>query len=237
VSGRRATPLKAVARQTGGLAVVADTTNDQEVASAVTAALDAFGRLDVLVCAAGADAVGAVGEVSPAEWRTTIDVNLSGAFYACRAVLPALLETTGCVVTVASEGGLRTTPRLAAYSAAKAGLIMLTKSIAVDYGPAGVRANCVCPGWIRTPMADASMDDLAAHLGNTREDAYEAATAHAPLKRPGLAGEAAAAVAWLASSEASYVTGAVLTVDGGSEVVDAGASAFNVFTGPTSPTK
>jgi NAD(P)-dependent dehydrogenase (short-subunit alcohol dehydrogenase family) len=212
--------------------VVADTTSEQEISAAVSDVRSAYGRLDVLICAAGADAVGAVGELSSSDWRRSIDVNLSGAFYACRAALPALIDSKGCIVTVASEGGLRAAPRLASYASAKAGLIMLTKSVAVDYGPMGVRANCVCPGWIRTPMADASMDDLALQLGGTREHAYSVATSQAPLRRPGTAAEAAAVVAWLASPAASYVSGAVVTVDGGSEIVDVGTAAFEAFTKP-----
>jgi meso-butanediol dehydrogenase / (S,S)-butanediol dehydrogenase / diacetyl reductase len=237
VTGRRPQPLREVADRIGGLAVVADTADEAQMDAAVQEVRRTYGTLDVLVCAAGVDMVGAVDQVTTEEWRTSIDINLSGAFYACRAALPSLVQAKGCIVTVASEGGLRATPQLASYAAAKAGVIMLTKSIAVDYGPAGVRANCVCPGWIRTPMADASMEDLAAHIGGTSEEAYALATAHAPLRRPGAATEAAAAVVWLASGHASYITGAVLSVDGGSEVVDAGSAAFEAFGAPELPAR
>jgi meso-butanediol dehydrogenase / (S,S)-butanediol dehydrogenase / diacetyl reductase len=103
---------------------------------------------------------------------------------------------------------------------------MLTKCIALDYGPLGVRANCVCPGWIRTAMADAAMDDLAARAQTDRDGAYALAEAHVPARRAGQVEEAAHAIAWLASPAASYVNGAVLVVDGGAAVVDAGTLAF-----------
>jgi NAD(P)-dependent dehydrogenase (short-subunit alcohol dehydrogenase family) len=117
-------------------------------------------------------------------------------------------------------------PRSAAYCAAKAGLIMLTQSIALDYGPLGVRANCICPGWIRTPMADGEMDELAELRETDREGAYGLVAAPVPLRRPGSPDEIASAVAWLASEEAGFTTGAVIAIDGGNTVVDPSAVVF-----------
>jgi meso-butanediol dehydrogenase / (S,S)-butanediol dehydrogenase / diacetyl reductase len=105
---------------------------------------------------------------------------------------------------------------------------MLTQSIALDYGPRGVRANCVCPGWIRTPMADAAMDELAERSDGDREAAYELAHRLVPARRPGTPDEVAEAIAWLASSASSYVNGAVLPVDGGGAIVDVASTAFEV---------
>ena len=103
---------------------------------------------------------------------------------------------------------------------------MLTQCIALDYGPLGVRANCVCPGWVRTPMADEEMDELGAKRGIDREGAYGLVASHVPLRRPGSPEEIASAVAWLASPEACFMTGGVVVVDGGNIIVDASATVF-----------
>lgn len=227
VTGRRPEPLRALAGELGGLGVVADTADAAAVGAAVDRAVQRFGRLDALVCSAGMGAAGTVVEQSLERWNAVLATNLTGAFIACQAALPHLVQASGTVVTVSSLAGLRAGPAAAAYSASKAGLIMLTRSIAVDYGPAGVRANCLCPGWIRTDMADGEMDDLAARRGTgIREDAYAESTVSVPSRRPGTAEEAGEAVAWLASPASSYVNGAVLTVDGGASIVDVATLAF-----------
>jgi meso-butanediol dehydrogenase/(S,S)-butanediol dehydrogenase/diacetyl reductase len=103
---------------------------------------------------------------------------------------------------------------------------MLTRCIALDYGPRGVRANCVCPGWIRTAMADGEMDDLGRQRGLDREAAWELAVAEVPARRPGRPEEVADAVSWLIAPGSGYINGAVITIDGGTAVVDAGSLAF-----------
>ena len=231
VTGRRPEPLREVAGEVGGLAVAADTADPDQIAHAVAEAVERFGRLDALVCAAGTGAAGTVAEQSLESWNAVLATNLTGAFLACRAALPHLVEARGAVVTVSSLAGLRAGPASAAYGASKAGLIMLTQSIAVDFGPQGVRANCVCPGWIRTPMADGEMQDLARRVGGGgpaggTDAAYAHATQDVPARRPGTAEEAGETVAWLASAASSYVNGAVLTVDGGASAVDVATLAF-----------
>lgn len=215
-----------MAREVGGHAIVADVTEPADVRRAVGDCVDRFGRLDALVVSSGAGAGGAVLDQTLERFNHVIQTNLTGAFLLCQAALPQLLKARGAIVTVASLAGLRADPESAAYCSSKAGLIMLTQTIALDYGPAGVRANCVCPGWIRTEMADAAMDELAQARAVDREAAYELAVADTPARRAGDPDEAAAAVAWLASPASSYVNGAVLTVDGGAAVVDAGTLAF-----------
>jgi meso-butanediol dehydrogenase/(S,S)-butanediol dehydrogenase/diacetyl reductase len=226
VTGRRLDAVEQVADQIGGLAVAADISDAADVERAVSVAVDAFGRLDAVVCNAGSGASGTVADQTPERWDHVIATNLTGTFLTCRAALSHLIETRGAIVTVASLAGLRAGPASAAYCASKAGVIQLTRCMALDHGPAGVRANCVCPGWIRTAMADQEMDELGARRGTDREGAYTLAVKEVPARRAGDAEEVAEAVSWLAGPASSYVNGAVITVDGGAAVVDAASLAF-----------
>lgn len=230
LTGRRAEPLEALAEEVGGLPLAADTSDPVEIESAVSAVVERHGRLDALVCSAGAGASGTVGEQTLERWNRVVATNMTGAFLACRAALPHLVDQGGAVVTVSSLAGLRASPASAAYSASKAGLIMLTRSVALDYGPQGVRANCVCPGWIRTEMADEVMDELGARAGTDREGAYQLAAAGVPARRPGRPEDVAGAVHWLLSAEGGYVNGAVIVIDGGAAIVDVASLPFSATT-------
>jgi meso-butanediol dehydrogenase / (S,S)-butanediol dehydrogenase / diacetyl reductase len=226
VTGRRPEPIEAVARETEGLAVAGDVADEDHARRAVAAAVEAFGGLNVLVANAGLGFGGAAADVDDERWTRTLDVNVTGAFRFVRAAIPVMEgRGAGSIVLVSSVSAFVSGTESAAYVSSKAAMIGLAKSIAVDYGPKGIRANALCPGWVRTPMGDASMTDLAENRGLDLDEAYRLATARVPLRRPATAEEIAACCLFLASDDSSIVTGTVLVADGGGLAVDV-AEAF-----------
>ena len=147
--------------------------------------VEELGGLDGLVCNAGISRSGTVEEQTPEGWDAVLATNLTGAFLLCRAALPHLVRSRGSIVAMSSLAALRAAPASAAYCVSKAGMVMLMQSIAVDYGPKGVRANAVCPGWVRTDMADQAMDEVAGMRGTDREGAYRRVHAAMPIAAPG----------------------------------------------------
>ena len=233
VVGRRAEPLAKVAAATGALPVVADAADRVSASAAIARILERFGRIDVLVANAGGHGFASVGETSDADWNAALTANLTTAFVMAREALPALTESAARrggseIVVVSSLAGLFAGPSVAGYTVGKHALIGLTRSLARDYGRVGIRVNAVCPGWVRTPMADTEMDEFAAHAAQIadRDAGYAAVTRDVPLGRAAEPSEIASIVRFLGSEESSYMTGSVLVADGGAHIVDLPTVAF-----------
>ncbi|OGP55513.1 MAG: hypothetical protein A2Y65_12390 [Deltaproteobacteria bacterium RBG_13_52_11] len=230
ITGRRREKLDAVLKglpNGSGVACAGDVTKPADVDRMVSTVIDWGGRLDILVNNAGVTTMGAVADVDLATWQETIDTNLTSAFLTMRASIPHMIKGGGgSIINISSEAGLRCPPALAAYCASKAGMIMLAQQAALDYAPFGIRSNAVCPGWVRTSMSEADMDKLAGMIGTDREGAFARVARGVPQGRVADPSEIAGVCAFLASDDASFVTGACLVVDGGAAIVDAGMVAF-----------
>ncbi|WP_426944031.1 SDR family NAD(P)-dependent oxidoreductase [Pseudomonas oryzihabitans] len=224
--GRRREPLERLAGEIGGLALSGDAA-DPDAWQELTAEIQRqLGGIDVLIANAGGHGLGSATDTSPEHWAAAIRSNLDSAFFSARACLPALIERRGNLVLVASIAALAAGPEVCGYTTAKHALLGLTRSLARDYGPVGVRANAVCPGWVRTPMADAEMQPLMQAHGEDLDAAYARVCADVPLRRPAAPEEIAGVCAFLASAEAAIVTGTLLVADGGASCVDLPTLAF-----------
>lgn len=204
--------LDAAAHSVAGRAVHGDVTRQDHVLDAIEAC---EGRLDILVNAAGIMIADTPETVTDEGWEKTFAVNTTGAMLVCRAALPLLRRQKGAIVSIASVAAFNSGPGMASYAASKAALTAYTRSIAVAHGPDGIRANVVAPGWVRTPMSDMEMDELARANGTTREAEFEQLRGRIGLRRIADASEIAACCLFLASDDASFVTGTVLVADGG----------------------
>ena len=193
-----------------GMAVHADVSSRPDVDRMVAAATERYGRLDVLYNNAAVQMSGRLVDCTEDEWDLTIATNLSAIFWACRAALPHLLEGGGgSIINTASTLGLIGSEGYAAYGAAKAGLVLLTKQIAVEYGPA-VRANVIAPGSIDTPRFRKVLEKTPG-----AEQFVDGLKRTIPVGRLGLAEDVAAIALFLASDQSAYVSGAVIPADGG----------------------
>ena len=196
------------------LAVSADVSNEDEAAAYVGAAVDRFGTIDVFHNNAGIEGdIAPITRYSLKSFRRVLDVNVVGVFLGLKHVLPVMLkQNRGSIINTASIAGLMGSPEIAVYSASKHAVIGLTKSAAIECGNSGVRVNCVCPGLIESRMLSAIIDGR--NPGNPPIPNQKIAE-RIPARRLGQGSEVASIVAFLASDDASYVSGAAYTVDGG----------------------
>lgn len=193
------------------IAVLADISVRADNENMIDAAMERWGRVDVLYNNAAVQMSGHLLECTDDEWDVTIATNLDAVFWACRAAIPHMLEGgSGSIINTASVLGLIGSAGYCAYGAAKAGLVALTRQIAVEYGPI-VRANVIAPGSIDTPRFRKVADDM----GMGREEFLEMLNRNIPLHRLGTADDVAGIALFLASDQSSYVTGAIIPADGG----------------------
>lgn len=187
-----------------------DVRDGEGVAAAVADLVRQHGRLDVVLNAAGVAGGGAVHMIDEQEWDRVVNVNLKGTFLVGRAAIqPMMAQRSGSIINIASIEGLEGAEGGSAYNASKGGVVLLTRNMAMDYGRLGIRVNCICPGFIETPMMAAVMDlDLMSQVRERFRDQHA-------LGRFGKPEEIAAAAAFLASDDASFVSGHALVVDGG----------------------
>ncbi len=203
--------LDKAAAAPGITAVHGDVTNPVDVAR-VTAGV----VFDIVVNAAGIIISDDPHNIVDADWARAFAINTTGTMNVCRAALPAMIaRRQGSIVNIASVAAFNSTPGGASYAASKAAVIAFTRSIANTYGPDGIRANAIAPGWVRTPMSEMEMDVAAKANGTSREHEFHAMRQCIALRRVAEPTEIAACCLFLASDESSFVTGTVLVADGG----------------------
>ncbi len=199
----------AAAEMKNVVAISGDIRKNTDVENVVKNTLEIFGKIDILVNNAGIfPKVKPLHEISEEEWNDVIDVNLTGQFRFTKAVIPHLMKTSGCIVNVSSDAGLKSFENFEAdaYTASKGALVLLTKAWAVEYARYKIRVNCVCPGIVETDMTKP-------YLGNEVDRAM--AIAEHPIGRIGVPEDVAKAIFYLVSEDSSWITGAILPVDGG----------------------
>jgi NAD(P)-dependent dehydrogenase (short-subunit alcohol dehydrogenase family) len=194
---------------TGAIQLQADVRDEDAVKAAVAASAERFGRIDILVNAAGVVGFGAAHLLEVEEFDRVMDINLKGSFLTSKHVIPHMLEQgSGSIVHIASVEGLVGISGQLAYNASKGAVVLMTKNMALDYSPQGIRVNCVCPGGVETAMTVMLQQEALKAMGDKLRGFHL-------LGRFAEPGEIAAAILFLASDDASFVTGSSLLVDGG----------------------
>jgi NAD(P)-dependent dehydrogenase (short-subunit alcohol dehydrogenase family) len=193
----------------GVVPVHCDVTDESDVEAAMRAAVDEFGQLDAVLNVAGIGDAAKIADVTMEHYDRVMDIDLRGVLLGTKHAIRVMLEAGngGAIVNWSSIGGLNASPFTGVYSAAKAGVISVTRTAAVEYAENGIRVNCVCPGYIKTEGMGASLDH------------YPGAAELTPMKRLGQAHEIAEVAAFLCSDRASFVTGAIVPIDGGRSIL------------------
>jgi NAD(P)-dependent dehydrogenase (short-subunit alcohol dehydrogenase family) len=191
--------------------VTTDVSDPRAVEALIARCVEAHGRVDVLVNNAGVNIPGVLHEVPDEVIDRTLAVNVKGPIYGCRAAIPHMLERGGgSIVNISSVNGIVSEPFLSVYSASKGAVVMLTKGVALDYAKQGIRCNAICPGWVDTPINYAHAEMLGG-----LQHVYDTIDSFQPIGRPGRPEEIAHVALFLASDEASFMTGAIVSADGG----------------------
>lgn len=201
-------------------ACTADVTQAEQVEALVAFAMQSMGRIDILVNVAGGSwGTNRVADYDPDQWLKTVRVNLFGPFLTTKYCLPHMeAQGGGSIVNIASIAAVRSHEMLSAYGAAKAGVVQFTRDVATEYGPAGIRANAILPGDIRTDMLEMEFRGMSAMLGMSESDIAQMAAESAPLKRLGEVQDIAALTAFLCSDAASFLTGLAIPATGGKDL-------------------
>jgi meso-butanediol dehydrogenase/(S,S)-butanediol dehydrogenase/diacetyl reductase len=209
IFGRRKNRLDNAGRELGEnvLAISGDITRHEDIKRLVKTTLDTYGRVDILVNSAGIFTGAPLHEMKDEEWDAVLDLNMTSVFKLTRAVLPHMIQRkSGNIVNISSILGIVAAPGTSAYNVSKGALNQFTRSIAVEYGSSGIRSNAICPGLIATELTEELMSD---------EDLMQEWSKNYPIGRFGQPDDVAQACLFLASDESSFVTGAILPVDGG----------------------
>jgi len=224
ITGRRKEMLEKVAKSLPPGTVVTcpgDVSKEADVKRMVETTVKFGGKLNVLVNNAALNHPAPIAELDPKLWREVIGVNLTGPFLLMQAVIPLMIkEGGGSIINISSLGGMRCLPSMPAYCSSKAGLIMLTQQAALEYGRQNIRCNAVCPGGVKTAMTEKDFGQFGRMLGIEHETFINQIAQEIPMRRFAAPPEMGGLCSYLASDESSFMTGAVLTIDGGTAVVD-----------------
>jgi len=225
ITGRRKELLEKVAKSLPSGTVVicpGDVSKQEDVKRMVETTVKFGGKINVLVNNAGTNHPAPIVELDPKMWREVIEVNLTGPFLLMKAVIPHMLkEGGGSIINISSLGGMRCLPGMPAYCSSKAGLIMLTQQAALEYGRKNIRSNAVCPGGVKTEMTRKDFGQSGEMLGIDPDTFIDQIALEIPMRRFAASSEMGGLCSYLASDDSSFMTGAVITMDGGTAVVDA----------------